>query len=69
MKLKELEIAALEVVEEKVLSVVDVSGGLYMVKSTDTSNIQGGTFTEIVTDFIRIGDTLEWRGQVINLDQ
>jgi hypothetical protein len=69
MKLKEIEITALEVVENRALSVISSSGGIYMIKSTDTSDIEGGTLTEIVTDFTRNGDTLEWRGQVINLDQ
>jgi hypothetical protein len=40
-----------------------------MIKDADTSAIVSGNKTEIVTDFTRTGDTLEWRGQIINLDQ
>jgi hypothetical protein len=69
MKLKEVEIVSLEVVGDAALSVIDVNGVTYMIKSTDTLNIDSGTATEIVTDFTRNRDTLEWRGQVIDLDQ
>ena len=69
MKLKEIEIVSLEVVGDAALSVIDANNVSYRIKDTDTSNIMGGTLTEIVTDFTRTGDTLEWRGQIINLDQ
>lgn len=69
MKLKEIEIQSLEVVGDVALSVIESSGATYMIKDTDTSNIVSGLLTEIVTDFTRNGDTLEWRGQIINLDQ
>lgn len=69
MKLKEIEIASLEVVEDVALSVLDSRGAMYMILDADTSNLDSNMLTEIVTDFTRNGDTLEWRGQTINLDQ
>ena len=69
MKLKDKEIVALEVVGTVALSVINEEGHYSIIPSTDTRNIQGGTLTEIVTDFTRNGDTLEWRGQIIDLDQ
>lgn len=69
MKLKEIEIASLEVVGDVALSVLDSRGGMYMILDADTSNLDSSMLTEIVTDFTRNGDTLEWRGQTINLDQ
>lgn len=69
MKLKDNEIVALEIAGNAVLSVINEEGHYSIIPSTDTRNIQGGTLTEVVTDFTRNGDTLEWRGQVINLDQ
>jgi hypothetical protein len=69
MKLKEIEIVSLEVAGDAALSVINNKGYYFRIPDTDTSNIMGGTLTEIVTDFTRTGDTLEWRGQIINLDQ
>lgn len=69
MKLKDNEIVALEVVGDVVLSIVNQEGHYSIIPNTDTRGIEGGTLTEVVTDFTRNGDTLEWRGQIINLDQ
>jgi len=61
------KIVALEVVNEIVLSLIDDKGVSYIVKGSDTSSIDGGTLTEIVTDFTIEGDVLKWRGQLINI--
>lgn len=69
MKLKEIEIASLEVVGDIALSVLDSRGAMYIILDADISNLDSNMLTEIVADFTRNGDTLEWRGQTINLDQ
>jgi hypothetical protein len=69
MKLKEIEIAALEVVGDVALSVISSEGGMYAILDANISNLDNTMLTERVADFTRKGDTLEWRGQVINLDQ
>ena len=69
MKLKEIEITALEVVGDMALSVISTEGAMYRIIDADNSNLDNTMLTERVADFTRNGDTLEWRGQVINLDQ
>ena len=69
MKLKEIEIASLEVVGDIALSALDNRGAMYIILDADISNLDSNMLTEIVADFTRNGDTLEWRGQTINLDQ
>lgn len=69
MKLKDLEVIGLEVAMGVVFSVVDKQNGLYMVPDSDVSSVPNGTHTEIVTNFTRVGDTIQWGDIIINLDQ
>lgn len=69
MKLKDLEIIGLEVAMGVVFSVADDKDGLYMIPDSDVSGVPSGTPTEIVTNFTRVGDTIQWGDITISLDQ
>ena len=63
------KIVALEVVNEIVLSLIDDEGVSYIVEGSDTSSIDGGTLTEMVTDFTINDGFILWRNQTINLNK
>ena len=69
MNLKDLNITGLEVAMEIVFSVVDDNGGVFMIPDSDVSSVPSGTLTEIVTNFTRVANNIEWNGLTINLDQ
>lgn len=67
MKLKEVNIALIEYIDDVAINVVTPEGVLYMIPDADTSKVSGHVLQ--TDDFTIEGDYLLWNGQEIDLNQ